>query len=102
MRLSGYVSLFIFSLFTFSTVIGQGIDFHHGTWKEALAEAQKQDKLVFIDAYAKWCGPCKKMAKNVFTLSEVGDFYNENFINVKLDMEAVSYTHLTLPTILLV
>ena len=87
MRLSGYVSLFIFSLFAFSTVIGQGIDFHHGTWKEALAEAQKQDKLVFIDAYAKWCGPCKKMAKNVFTLSEVGDFYNENFINVKLDME---------------
>jgi len=50
-------------------------------------EAEKTDKLVFIDAYAKWCGPCKRMAKEVFTLQEVGDFYNENFINVKLDME---------------
>ena len=87
MRLSGYVSLFIFSLFTIGPIAGQGIEFHHGTWKEALAEAQKQDKLVFVDAFAKWCGPCKKMAKNVFTLSEVGDFFNENFINLKLDME---------------
>ena len=27
------------------------------------------------------------MAKNVFTQSEVGDFFNSNFINLKLDME---------------
>lgn len=87
MRFIGYVALFIFSGFTFSTATAQGIEFFHGEWKEALAEAQKQDKLVFVDAYAQWCGPCKRMAKNVFTLSEVGDFYNGNFVNLKLDME---------------
>lgn len=65
----------------------QGIDFFHGEWKAALEEAKKSEKLVFIDAYAQWCGPCKRMAKNVFPKAEVGQFFNENFVNLKLDME---------------
>lgn len=66
----------------------QGISFYEGTWKEALEEAKKDDKIVFVDSYAQWCGPCKRMAKTEFTKEEVGEFYNKNFINVKLDMEA--------------
>lgn len=65
----------------------QGIQFFEGTWKEAMAKAKEEDKLLFVDAFAKWCGPCKAMAKNVFTKQEVGDFFNANFINLKLDME---------------
>ncbi len=64
-----------------------GIEFFDGTWEEALAEATKQEKLLFVDAYAQWCGPCKRMAKDVFPQKEVGEFYNKNFINVKLDYE---------------
>lgn len=64
-----------------------GIDFFHGTWTEALAKAKKENKLIFLDAYASWCGPCKAMAKNTFTKEEVGAFFNKNFINVKMDME---------------
>jgi thioredoxin-related protein len=40
-----------------------------------------------MDAYASWCGPCKLMEKNVFTDKNVADFYNKNFINVRIDME---------------
>jgi thioredoxin-related protein len=68
-------------------VNAQGISFFHGSWEEAIEEAKKQDKIIFIDAYAEWCGPCKRMARNVFTNDRVGEFYNSNFINLKLDME---------------
>ena len=66
---------------------GQGIEFIHEDLTRALEEAKKQDKLVFVDAYTTWCGPCKRMAKNIFTQSEAGKFYNERFVNLKLDME---------------
>lgn len=65
----------------------QGIQFTNGTWKEVLAEAGRQNKIVFVDAYTTWCGPCKMMDRNTFTNKEVGEFYNANFINVKIDME---------------
>lgn len=80
------VTLTFFFAFSMG-VFAQGIDFFHGTWQEALEEAKKQDKIIFVDAYAVWCGPCKRMAAEVFTNDEVGQFYNANFVNLKLDME---------------
>jgi len=64
-----------------------GIHFEHSSWEDILSKAKKENKLIFIDAYTTWCGPCKMMAKNVFTDAEVGTLFNQNFINVKLDME---------------
>ena len=61
--------------------------FQEKPWKDLLADAKKNNKLIFVDAYASWCGPCKLMAKNIFTKSTVGDYYNANFINTKIDME---------------
>lgn len=57
------------------------------TWKAMLAEAKAQNKLIFMDAYAVWCGPCKWMTKNVFSVPEVGQLYNRNFVNAYIDME---------------
>ncbi|MBK8078880.1 MAG: thioredoxin family protein [Saprospiraceae bacterium] len=88
-----YILFFLFFPFLLP---GQGIIFFEGTWKEALEKAKKEDKLVFVDSYTTWCGPCIKMAKNVFTQESVGSFYNQNFINIKLDMEkedGVSFGH---------
>lgn len=64
----------------------QGISFIH-SFKDALAKAKKENKIIFLDAYTTWCGPCKKLNREVFNKKEVGDFYNENFINLKMDME---------------
>ena len=76
-------ALLLLSLSAFS----QGIEFEHGTWKEVLAKAQQTKKPIFIDVYTSWCGPCKKMSKDIFPLSEVGKVYNTNFICYQVDAE---------------
>lgn len=63
------------------------ITFDSSSWKTILAKAKKENKLIFVDAYTQWCRPCIQMAKDVFTLNNVADFYNKNFINVSMDME---------------
>ncbi|MEM6317954.1 MAG: thioredoxin family protein [Bacteroidota bacterium] len=64
-----------------------GIKFLDAEFGEVLALAELEGKLVFLDAYTDWCGPCKKMDKDVFSKKEVGDFYNTNFLSVKINME---------------
>jgi thioredoxin 1 len=49
--------------------------------------AQKENKPIFLDVYAVWCGPCKALKKNTFPDPDVGEYYNEHFINVTLDGE---------------
>jgi thioredoxin-related protein len=56
-------------------------------WKKVLKMSKKQNKPIFVDAYTTWCGPCKTMDRDVFTNKEVSDFFNDNFISVKMDME---------------
>ncbi len=83
-------SIFLFFLVLIasqSTAQAVGIEFFKGSFEEALAESKASGKPVFVDAYTAWCGPCKIMAKKVFTNEDVGDFYNENFVNLKIDME---------------
>lgn len=65
----------------------EGIQFHKGTFQEALALAKKENKLVFLDIYATWCGPCKKLKSKTFSDKKVGEFYNQSFVNVALDGE---------------
>lgn len=81
-------SILVFALFACAvSVRAEGIRFFEGSWEEALAEAKRLDRIIFVDAYAVWCGPCKKMAADVFPDDKVGEFYNKNFVNLKLDME---------------
>lgn len=61
--------------------------FFEGTLEAGLKEAQKTKKMVFVDAYTTWCGPCKMMNNGPFKDPEAGKFFNENFINMKIDME---------------
>ncbi len=72
---------------TTHSVKDQGIQFIEDNWNKALAEAKSQKKLIFLDAYASWCGPCKMLKRNTFPDKEAGEFFNRNFINVAIDME---------------
>ncbi|MRT92231.1 thioredoxin domain-containing protein [Ancylomarina sp. 16SWW S1-10-2] len=69
------------------SLFAQGIKFEHGTLAEAQALAKKENKMIFMDCYTTWCGPCKALSKNVFPTKEVGDVFNDKFINLKMDCE---------------
>lgn len=81
-----YVLIFCFGL---NMAIAQnGVQFiEDKTWEEVLTIAEKENKIVFLDAYTTWCGPCKKMSREVFPEAQIGDYFNDKFINVKMDME---------------
>lgn len=64
-----------------------GIQFIEENWAKAVAEAKKQKKMIFIDAYTSWCGPCRMLKQNTFTDKAAGDFFNKHFVNIALDME---------------
>ncbi len=83
-----FFSIAAFSLFCFAAgAQHRSITFEHSAWKDIKAKAKKENKLIFVDAYTTWCGPCKQMAKTVFTNDTAADYYNANFINAKIDME---------------
>ena len=64
-----------------------GIVFIENSWIEALHQAQVQNKYIFVDAYATWCGPCNLLKNTTFKDKKVTAFYNEHFINLSMDME---------------
>lgn len=57
------------------------------TLEAALQQAAKEGKVLFMDCYTQWCGPCRCLASRIFPLKSVGEFYNTNFVNVSFDME---------------
>ncbi len=65
----------------------EGVVFSTGTFKEILAKAKAENKLVFVMAYASWCTPCRRMQGEVFPQKKVGDYFNSTFVNARFDME---------------
>lgn len=81
-----FISL-IFTSLCFHVFAQNGIHFEEITFTELLTKAKTENRWIFLDAYTSWCGPCKQMADKVFVQKKVGNFFNQNFINVKYDME---------------
>lgn len=82
------IYLFIAILFaTLTTSAQEGVNFRNLTFTEALAQAKQENKLVFMDCYTSWCGPCKNMTEKVFPQKAAGDYFNPRFVCVKYDME---------------
>ena len=63
------------------------IKFFSGSFNEALVVAKNSNKLIYLDCQTAWCGPCKSMAKNVFTNKAVASFYNDQFVSLSIDMD---------------
>ena len=77
----------IISGWTVNQTFSQGINFRQDDWQNVVLQAKAQKKLIFVDIYTTWCGPCKEMDKKTFTDPSVGDKFNARFINYKIDAE---------------
>lgn len=79
--------ILLFLLVGFSKTMAQDLVFEASNWAETVEKAQNEKKLIFLDAYTSWCGPCKLMEKKVFVNKDVIALFNQSFINLKMDME---------------
>ncbi len=66
-------------------------------------EVLENDKLVLVDFWAAWCGPCKMIAP---VIDELGELYQGKVVVGKLNVDdnpasAGKYSVMSIPTILL-
>lgn len=83
------ILLLLLSIYS-NFIYGQnkGIQFdNESSWSQIKEKALRENKYIFIDCYATWCGPCKAMDKQVYPSDSVGEILNKNFISVKLQMD---------------
>lgn len=76
----------ILGLLMFGISALAAVDWEH-SYKAALEKAKKDNKLVMIDLYADWCGPCRLLDKNTFGNKDVQTRLSNGFIAVKIDLE---------------
>lgn len=62
-------------------------DVNQATLEDIMADATSKNKMVFIDFYTTWCGPCKWMDSNVFNHNEITSKLNRDFVSYKVDAE---------------
>ena len=55
-------------------------------WKSAFDSAKSQNRLVFVDYYATWCGPCRAMDEKVFSRPDVKEKLAE-FVVLRVDVD---------------
>ena len=82
-----FFMIFIVAAKTESSRSDKGVSFTETSLANAIQLAKAQKKLIFIDIYAIWCGPCIMLKFRTFSNKEAGQFFNENFINLSLDGE---------------
>ena len=88
MKIKFYSTVLLFFTLFLTQAQSQGIHFEDkNDWKSILLKAKAENKYIFVDCYTTWCGPCRGMDADVFPLKEVGDFFNNKFINVKFQLD---------------
>lgn len=82
-------------LFAFLSVRGQAFEVVEQDYAMALAKAEEQDKLVFVDFYTSWCAPCKELDKEVFHNDSIQQVLGGDFVLLRYDAENDTVFHLS-------
>lgn len=57
------------------------------TFSEAVELQKKNPRMIMVDVYTNWCGPCKMMDKNTFHHPVIAKYINEHYYPVKFNAE---------------
>lgn len=77
----------VYSFTTTENTTNSEVSFYNGSLKEAITKAKKEKKIIFLDVYATWCGPCKLLKKTTFKDPELSEYFNKNFVSLEIDGE---------------
>lgn len=101
------VSLLALSVAVAASAAEMAVPFRRISFDEATQLAAKEGKVVLVDFYTTWCGPCKMLDAQTFTDAAVGQLVGEKAVAIKLDAEkegratAQRYKVAAYPTLLL-
>ena len=74
-------------LLTINGYSQHGVKFLEGDLQSALNVAKQQKKMVFVDVYTSWCGPCRWMSEEVLQTPEAATYFDKYFVCFKIDAE---------------
>lgn len=70
---------------------GKGVHFEHElSWAAVRAKARAENKYIFMDCFTTWCGPCRYMRTIIFPQEESGNFFNDKFVSVEVQLDTTA------------
>lgn len=66
----------------------ESLDFFVGTWNQACEIAEARQKPLFVYVYVNYERESNQMNNEVFTQSKIASFYEQNFINLKVNLHS--------------
>jgi thioredoxin-related protein len=69
----------------------KGVHFEQGlSWASVQAKAKAENKYIFMDCFTTWCGPCRYMSTTIFPQKESGDYMNDKFVSVAVQLDTTA------------